>query len=574
MTEIKLRDYQREAIDAVFKAWSDGMRRPAIVLPTGAGKTVVFSALVKEWRSYDAQMRHGLGPGTSAGPESRVMILAHRDELVDQAIAKLRAVMPGVNVGKVKAMDRQTAADVMVCSVPTLATRSGNALQEVLDWQTDAGPVGLIITDECHHAAAASYRKIYDAFPDALQLGATATMARGDRVGLGDVWEDVVYKRSILWMISKGYLTDVRTIKVDLTSPDGHEHPRAYPGEIVVPGLDFSKIKTSGGDWSAGDLGRALMEAEADTAIARAYKEHAGKRQGIVFTPTVETAYAAMLALHNAGIRSEVISGETHSSDRRHAYEDYRTGKIQVLVNCMVLTEGFDMPQAEVAVIARPTQSAPLYTQMVGRVLRPWPGKTEALVLDLVGASANKLRTLIDLEPGAVQVVKEGESLAEAVVREEEEQNRKVPAGSLAFELKARDVSSFGASDFAWVRTPKGVMFINCGETRVFLWPAAELGLWDVCVAVPGKPWERTGHTGLEVGMATAWAEAVAEDHTAWMSFGVRKSATWRRKPASDKQRSYAAALGVQVPEKATQGDVGYMIDSALGGRFFDRFAK
>jgi hypothetical protein len=225
-------------------------------------------------------------------------------------------------------------------------------------------------------------------------------------------------------------------------------------------------------------------------------------------------------------------------------------------------------------VIARPTQSAPLYTQMVGRVLRPWPGKTEALVLDLVGASAHKLRTLIDLEPGAVEEVREGESLAEAVVREEEEQNRKVPAGSLAFELKVRDVSSFGTSDFAWVRTPKGVMFINCGETRVFLWPAAEPGLWDVCVARPREQWHRTQHTGLEVGMATAWAEAVAEDHTEWMSFGVKKTAAWRRKPASEKQRSYAAALGIPVPEKATQGDVGYLIDSATGGRFFDRYVK
>ena len=550
MTEIKLRDYQREAIDAVFKAWADGMRRPAIVLPTGAGKTVVFSALVREFREpgpgHMAQVQHLTG--------LRVMILAHRDELVDQAIAKLRAVMPGVNVGKVKAQDNDVDADVMVASVQTLASQTRR--HTLMRAAETYGDVGLIITDECHHAAAASYKKIYDAFPDALQLGVTATMARGDRVGLGDVWDDVVYKRSILWMISRGYLTDVRTRQIDLKE------------------LDLGGVKASRGDWQAGALGEALMDAHADTAIARAYKEHAGARQGIVFTPTVETAYAAMSALSRAGVTSMVVDGATPTQTRREIYEEYRTGDLQVLVNCMVLTEGFDMPQAEVAVIARPTQSAPLYTQMVGRVLRPWPGKTEALVLDLVGASANKLRTLIDLEPGVVEAVRDGESLAEAVVREEEERNHKAPAGSLAFELKVRDVSSFGTSDFAWVRTPKGVMFINCGETRVFLWPASELGLWDVCVARPREQWHRTEYTGLEIGMATAWAEAVAEDHTEWMGFGVKKSAAWRRKPASDKQRSYAAALGIQVPEKATQGDVGYLIDSATGGRFFDRFVK
>lgn len=548
MTEIKLRDYQREAIDAVFAAWSEGMQRPAIVLPTGAGKTVVFSDLVRRFRNDVA----AAGTCTKATTGRRVMILAHRDELVDQAIAKLRAVMPGVNVGKVKAQERQTAADVMVCSVQTLATRSGNALREVLDWQQDCGPVGLIITDECHHAAAASYQKIYDAFPKALQLGVTATMARGDGVGLGKVWEEVVYKRSILWMISKGYLTDVRTKRVDLES------------------LDMGAVKVSKGDWASGDLGRALMDAQADTAIARAYKEHAGDRQGIVFTPTVETASFACLALNDAGIASRTISADTHPVDRRETYERYRRGELQVLVNCMVLTEGFDMPQADVAVIARPTQSAPLYTQMVGRVLRPWPGKREALVLDLVGASANKLRTLIDLEQGAVKNVRDGESLAEAVVREEEESNRTIHRGSIAFELKARDVDAFAASDHAWVSTPKGVLFINCGGTYVFLWPSQEAGLWDVCTAVRGEKWKRTSYTALPIGEAMAWGEAVSEDYAA---FSTSKTARWRRSVPSPAQLNLAKGLGLSA-EGLSRGQLSEAIDVRVAGNLFDRHVK
>lgn len=543
---IKLRDYQREAIDAVFKAWAGGMQRPAIVLPTGAGKTVVFSALVREFREYRA---HRTGWGQPKG--KRVMILAHRDELVDQAIAKVRAIMPGVNVGKVKAQDNDVHADVIVASVQTLQSEK----RRMTLWETQRirGDVGLLITDECHHAAARSYSAIYAAFPNALQLGVTATMARGDGVGLGKVWEDVVYKRSILNLISKGHLTDVRVKRIDLKE------------------LDMGGVKASRGDWQAGDLGQALMEARADTAIARAYMEHASDRQGIVFTPTVETAWAACQALNSAGVASVAISGETPPDARRRAYDDYRKGVAQVLVNCMVLTEGFDAPWAEVAVIARPTQSAPLYTQMVGRVLRPWPGKKEALVLDLVGASANKLRTLIDLEPGVVQAVRDGESLAEAVIREEEEKDRKVPAGSLAFELKVRDVDAFAASEHAWVRTPKGVLFIPCGDTRVILWPSAEQGLWDVVVAAKGQKWERSPYVCLSLSEAMAWGEAVSEDYHP--GYGTTKSAPWRRKPPSEKTVALATRLGIGVAGLSA-GKVSDLIEQRLGAREIDRYVK
>lgn len=545
MTAIKLRDYQREAIDAVFAAWAGGMQRPAIVLPTGAGKTVVFASLIKEWRSRHFTLGHH-----STG--SRVIVLAHRDELVDQAIAKVQAIAPDLNVGKVKAKDRNTAADVMVCSVQTISR--DKPLQEIKDWEADVGKVGLIITDECHHAAAASYRKVYDAFPDALQLGVTATMARGDRIGLGKVWEDVVYKRSVLNLISKGHLVDVRTRQVDLKA------------------LDMGAVSVSKGDYAAGDLGRALMDAEADTAIARAYQEHAGARQGIVFTPTVETAGAALLALDGSGIRSRMVSGETPREVRQHVYEEFRTGKVQVLVNCMVLTEGFDAPWAEVAVIARPTQSAPLYTQMVGRVLRPWPGKKEALVLDLVGASAHKLRTLIDLDPGEVVSVGDGESLAEAVIREEEASNQKVPGGSLAFELKVREVDSFAGSATAWIRSVKGVMFISCGETRVFLWPSdAEPGTWDVCTLRKGEKALRSPHVNLALGEAMAWGEAVAEDH---QTFGVSRQAPWRKKEPSAKQVAlYQVVVGGSM-EGMRAGEVSDAIDRAIAGSQLDKFVR
>lgn len=547
---LRLRDYQRACIDAVFDAWAAGMCRPAVVLPTGAGKTVVFSALVSEWRGW----YWGNDAPASVHGASRVIVLVHRDELADQALAKLRAVLPeDVTVGKVKAADNDVHADVMVCSVQTL--NSAKRRDALVGRQHLYGKVGLIITDECHHAAAASYQKVYADFPGALQLGVTATLARGDGVGLGDVWEDVVYRKSVLWMISEGHLTDVEAKRVDLFD------------------VDLGSVKTSRGDYQAGDLGKALMDADAHLPIAKAYVEHAAGRRGLVFTPTVATAEATADALNAAGVDTAVISGDTPRDERLRTFEDFRTGRVQVLSNCMVLTEGFDAPWAEVAVIARPTQSQPLYVQMVGRVLRPYPGKDKALVLDVVGASASsKLRTLIDLAPGSVQQVRDGETLAEAAETYAEEQNSLVPGSAPTFQMRVKDANLFAGSEHAWMRTPKGVLYVNCGEVYVFLWPSQEQpGLWDVCTAgTKGGKWQRTRHTGLDIGSAMAWGEAVSE--TDAFSFSTKRDARWRNSTASEKQINYARALGVPSPEGMTRGQLSEAIDAVTGAQFFDRY--
>lgn len=548
VTELRLRGYQTDAIDAVFKAWADGMRRPAIVLPTGAGKTVVFSALI-------SQFAGSFAPGGGLG--HRVIVLVHRDELADQAMAKIHAVAPHLTVGKVKAETRQVHADVMVCSVQTLAR--GTALRQIRADETRHGRVGLIITDECHHAAAPSYGKVYDAFPDALQLGVTATMARGDRLGLGDVWEEVVYSRSILWMMSKGYLAPVRT------------------RQVQVAKLDMGGVKTSRGDYAAGDLGRAMLEAEAEKAIPRAYRDHADGRPGIVFTPTVATAQAVADEMNAAGITTAVVSGETPKDERHTIYDDFRHGRVQVLSNCMVLTEGFDAPWAEVAVIARPTQSAPLYTQMVGRVLRPYPGKADALVLDLVGASSNKLRTLVDLDPTVpLREVQEGETLQEAIEREAEE-DKDGPVNTFVtegmFGLKVKDVDMFSASDKVWLKTRAGVLFVPAGDTTVFLFKSlADPSLMDVVTYTKGhpRPVRHPKHQGLDLSTAMAWGEVVAEDVGA---FSVAKSASWRKGKPSEDQLRVTESLGIDTTGMR-RGAVSDVISVAFASRDLDPYAQ
>lgn len=531
--QLRLRDYQTDAIESVFQAWASGMKRPAIVLPTGAGKTVVFAHLIRQFRDKQTGPLDQFKVSPDIG--SRVIVLVHRDELADQAVAKIRAVAPDLVVGKVKAGDDETHADVMVCSVQTLAVERRRS--RLAGGQRVHGQIGLIITDECHHAPAVSYQKVYAAFPGALQLGVTATLERGDGVGLGTQWQEVVYSRSILNLISQGHLVDVRA------------------ANVAVDGLDLGSVKTSHGDYQASDLGEAMEESGADLVIAKAYREHAAERQGIVFTPTVATAEMTAEALTSTGIPALSISGATPREERLRTFEKFRNGECRVLVNCMVLTEGFDAPWASCAVIARPTKSQPLYVQMVGRVLRPWPagGKKDALVLNLNGAGG-KLSTLIDLEPGVVESVQEGETLTEAVEREEIEGASRIKAGHPAFKITYKEVDLFASSHSAWLATAGGIRFLSTGEYTFFLWPSRQMpGLWDVCWINKAGQASMTPHTGLSLEMAMSWGEAEAETYG---FFSVGRKAAWRRTKPSDAQLNVATNMGIDTAELATKGDV------------------
>lgn len=383
-----LRPYQREAIDALYAQWGQGGRsRLAVLLPTGMGKTVILANLIKRERERS--------------PGKKVVILSHRDELVTQAKEKVEDWNPGLNVGIVKANRNEIDADVISASVQTLRSEKRRKAIE---------NVGLIIIDECHHAVASSYMetvKFYGGFDGRCRVaGFTATLERNDDLGLGDIWEEVVYRKDIAYAIDNKFLVQPRTEKVRLQK------------------LDLSSVaKVIGGDYSATDLGKAMHDAGAPKALAEAYIEHAGARQGVVFCPTVSLAREVCEAFNSAGIVAEVISGETPSGEREEIYAATRRGDVQVLVNVMVLTEGFDMPQLEVCVVARPTESRALYIQMVGRVLRLHPGKHEALVLDVVGASVG-----MDLKSAADLSVTEEEPVKSEV--------EGVPVGKVSYRLK------------------------------------------------------------------------------------------------------------------------------------------
>ncbi|MFF7949395.1 DEAD/DEAH box helicase [Streptomyces griseorubiginosus] len=523
MPEFTPRPYQNKAIEALTAGWAASQHnRLAVVLPTGAGKTVVFANLI-------SQMLAQLGG-------HRALVLAHREELIEQAAAKIRAVRPDLRVGIVKAArDDHHDVDVIVASIQTLAVeRRRNAIQDI----------GLIIVDECHHAAARTYMDVlehFGAWRGVPVAGFTATMTRQNG-GLAEVWEEVVFTLDILDMIRGGYLVDVRGKRV------------------VVEGLNLDKVKTRNGDLADGQLGQALDDSGAAEVVADAYKEFASDRAGVVFTPTVATAQSMADALNDIGITATTIWGDMPREARQTALKWYENGDVQVLTNCMVLTEGFDAPHTSCAVIARPTKSAGLYCQMAGRALRLHESKKDALLLDVMGASTrHKLASIVDLTGKSMSEPKEGRSLSEAA----DEEDLAAPIGSVEWE----DVNLFHESPVRWLQTDAGVWFVPL-TPRMFLFltrgskPGAyRVRRWDSETGV------RPPNPDLEAPLAETmrWTEDQARRlvHPSYLA----RAAQYRNRPPSPKQRAWCRFNRVPIPAGSTAGDVSDLMDIHATGR-------
>lgn len=535
MEPLPLRDYQRAAIDAVRSVWATGVNRTAVVLPTGAGKTVVFSHMAAE-------------------ETGRTLVIAHRQELVDQAAAKIRTIAPGFKVG-VDMADRRADSDcrAVVASVQTLASEKRRARWE-------PGAFTQVVVDECHHAVADTYVRVLEYFGcmadgGTRTAGFTATLQRGDGVGLGNVWgKEVAYSVSILEMVRRG----------NLVNPTG----------VYVPlNINLSNVKVSAGDYTAKSLDAELRAAGFDQVIAEAYREHAAERQGIVFTPTVATAQDAAAAFCAAGFKAQAVWGDMDKEAREAAIQAFRDGETQILCNCMILTEGFDAPQASCVVMARMTRSASLYIQMAGRVLRPHreSGKTDALVLDLVGvANDHKLRTLVDLAGGELpeqrkgERATDGETLLDAV-------DRIIGRKSTLGEPQAVDL--FASRDSVWLRTKAGYWFIPAGGGYVALYPGPD------CCAValfpPGDVpprWDPRRIPDIDLAMAVGENEAGRIDRASGRFSTSARGAAWRGRSApSERQLARAARMRIEVPEGATSGEVSDLITAKEATRRIDR---
>lgn len=561
----KLRPYQREGIAGVGEDWERGTFRPALLMATGLGKTVILSnvaRLATKWTGFDRDALPALRSTWSGEFQGVALILVHRQELVDQTIAKLHDEDPSLRIGVIKAeRDEYDDVDVIVASVATLGRKNRRErLSPTL--------VNLVIVDECHHAAADSYVNIMEYFGcfkvgksgriveveyPTRALGVTATMSRQDSRGLGEVWQKISLEKDILFGITHtgddveretdqgdGYLCDVEA------------------QTLFIDGLDLTEVARSQGDFQAGSLGEALVEVGAAEAVVKGYIEHAMGRRAILFAPTVPTAHLFAAEFVGAGISTEVITAVTTREERKAIFARFKSGETLIISSVGVLTEGFDAPWAEVAIICRPTSSQGLYIQMVGRILRQSKatGKLKGLILDMVGAvKRHKLCSIADLSKAKV---KPGESLLEAVKREKVGESKKlVMVGALEGKPEFEETDPFHTGQGAWLKTNKGVKFLRTSTSLYFVWHEMDTNTFKVgrCPINTAK-----GGKWLVSGLTERQASEQCETYAIQADPSIAsRNSPWRKKKAdkfSDNFKRMAENKGIEYDDNSRAGEV------------------
>jgi superfamily II DNA or RNA helicase len=502
---LPLRPYQTAAIDAVNCSPD---RRVIAALPTGTGKTIMGLALAR-------------------GRGARTLWLAHRDELISQPAQALRHVWPEVRSGVVKAERNDPGARFVFASIQT-ASRDKR-----LAGLVDSGRFDLVVADEAHHATAPSWRAVLEAVgcfrPDGpTLLGLTATPERSDQIAMDQVFESIAYQYHLNQAIDDGYLV----------AP-------SFVSESIRVNLD--EIGTRAGDFKPGQLNVALMNAGIVRSIAGAFERHCQGRRTIAFVLSVEQARLVSEALNERGIRATWISGETPEDLRRQRLARFRRGEFVAMINCMVLTEGFDDPGVDCIMMARPTQSKTLYIQAVGRGLRIHPGKTDCLIVDLVGVSNRhtliQAPAIFGLDQPTVEPSEQAAGTAETVI---DYWRQRLSA-------QVTGVDATGRRALHWLTAREGVYALPCGQYgTVVMRQEDEL----YRVEVVGRKGAADREPLASEPVALELAQGIAEDYTRRVG-GLRFSdggAGWRDQPATSKQLSALRKWKVDPPAGMTRG--------------------
>lgn len=391
MTAPVLRLYQQRTVEAIFNAWDGGMVRFAISAATGAGKSVVFGEVARRHLSH----HRGTGP---------VVLLAHRRELITQAAGHFSRANPDLRVATVigspgperstrraKALSTWRRADVLVSTVQTLASRSTMAIFP---------DPSLIICDEAHHFAADMFKRVLTslgAFSGVRTLGVTATPFREDHRDFSDIFEAIVASIDISWLIT--HADDGAGGEKECAPGAGYLVPPQLR-HLIVDGLDLSQVPTSmrngGVDFRETELAQAMQDSGAFDIVAEAVVTELAGIRSAIFAPTVASSRYLTERINALGGSCGHVDGTMSTTERDRVIGDFRKNKITYLSNVGIIGEGFDIPEIGAVVLARPTKSRIFFRQAIGRALRPAPGKTEAIVLDVAGASDG--HTLVGVE--------------------------------------------------------------------------------------------------------------------------------------------------------------------------------
>ena len=436
---MKLRPYQNEAKTAVLNEWETGKAKTLLVLPTGCGKTIVFAKIAEEC------VKNG----------SRVLILAHRGELLEQAADKIRTAC-GLGCATEKAEYSCIGSwfRIVVGSVQSLMRESRLS-------QFERDYFDIIIIDEAHHCISDSYRRILEYFSGAKVLGVTATPDRGDMKNLGQVFDSLAYEYTLPKAIKEGYLSPIKALTIPLK-------------------LDLSNVAMQSGDFKAADVDTALdpyLYSIADEMI-----KYCKDRKTVVFLPLIKTSEKFRDILNSKGFKAAEVNG--NSENRSEILSDFDSGKYNVLCNSMLLTEGWDCPSVDCVVVLRPTKVRALYSQMVGRGTRLCEGKEDLLLLDFLWNTerhelcrpahlicenpevAQTMTKNLEQQPGCAVDIKEAEEKAESdvVIQREEalaktlaemKKRKRKLVDPLQFEMsvQAEDLSGYAPS-FGWEMSP------------------------------------------------------------------------------------------------------------------------
>ena len=534
----QLREYQVEAADAVFEAWDEGVfPPPAVVLPTGSGKSVTMGEIVRRLHAR--------------GGEGKIVVLAHRGELLRQLKRAVHQLDDSIRVGTVKAQTREYDCDVLVASVQTLAS-SWEHLAEI-------GDVRAVLVDECHHYAAETYRGVlgelgaFDVVDATPVVGFTATMWRSDG-GLESLWFPV-YEKDLIWAIEQGFLVRPRGLVV------------------VCDSIDLSDVRVEAGEYVRSELEEAMMASVQSTVTAM--ETHCRDRACIVFAAGVDHAYSLAESLSEAGLPAEVVVGSMSEDERQEVYGRFNSGVLHSMVTVTVLTEGADFPRCDCVVMARPTRSKSLHSQQVGRALRlyvdPVSGveKRDALVLDLAGHTRSL--SLMDLSRVDDSFEVEFVNPEGDVVDEPEEERRRPPRNQRFGVLQVEEVDLFDPKGKVrtprWLRTEAGTLFLPGVERFVFLRERGD-GVWFVgWVTVRG---ELLGRFVSEHGSRDEALRAAEELAREFGDLPLRSKSQFVNVAPTDRQCDYARVLGIREPELFTKARLQDEISRAVGLRRLD----
>lgn len=493
-----LRPYQQECLDVLATC---GVQKPLVALPTGLGKTIIFSELIRR------------RPG-------RALILAHRDELIRQAVDKLKMVAPELaeEVGVVKAEQNEGDQRIVVASVQTLSRD-----KRLAEFLSDAEGIQTVIVDEAHHAPAPSYLRVLEAMEQygPMIAGFTATPFRADGKDLTDVFDKVVYRKTLLWGISKRYLCDVRSKQIRLDD------------------LDLSAVRVRGGDYQDGDLGAALELAGAPDAVVAAWLREARGRRTITFLPTVDLAAEVAVKFNQAGVPWGLVTGTDDTEARRSTLAKFSRGELVGVSNCGVLLEGYDEPAVSCVVVARPTKSRGLYQQMIGRGTRLHPSKPDGLlVLDITDGAGAEQVTLAELLGVTVKTAEAGvEAMLEAAAAKKTD----TAAAAAAADVDLIDREMWTLHQLHWIEDGPRYL-LGLGDSTLALQP--EGAGWCVREIYRSR---RDGAKKLYSGLTLEYAQGIGEDLVRQReALGLTlASAKWRDRPASDGQQKWCREWGI-----------------------------